>query len=184
MLDVLDKELETRGHRFVRYADDCNIYVRSRRAGERVMASVTDFLARRLQAARFGPLHLLAHALHAGGVHRVVHELALLEQVLQRFPVEGLVDGGIEPRPHLRLVAVADGVEQQLQVLRKRLEPGEALSQWCPRCLGRADRHEAAVLARRAEHSEALDEPNRVLRGSHPGQFDADPSLSQRLIRG
>ena len=49
MLDVLDKELEKRGHRFVRYADDCNIYVRSRRAGERVMASVTRFLARRLK---------------------------------------------------------------------------------------------------------------------------------------
>ncbi len=49
MLDVLDKELEKRGHRFVRYADDCNIYVRSRCAGERVMASVTDFLARRLK---------------------------------------------------------------------------------------------------------------------------------------
>ena len=48
MLDVLDKELEKRGHRFVRYADDCNIYVRSRRAGGRVMASVTRFLARRL----------------------------------------------------------------------------------------------------------------------------------------
>ena len=49
MLDVLDKELEKRGHRFVRYADDCNIYVRSKRAGERVMASVSDFLARRLK---------------------------------------------------------------------------------------------------------------------------------------
>ena len=49
MLDVLDKELEKRGHRFVRYADDCNIYMRSRRAGERVMASVTRFLARRLK---------------------------------------------------------------------------------------------------------------------------------------
>ena len=49
MLDVLDKELEKRGHRFVRYADDCNIYVRSRRAGERVMASVTCFLAQRLK---------------------------------------------------------------------------------------------------------------------------------------
>ena len=49
MLDVLDKELEKRGHRFVRYADDCNTYVRSRRAGERVMASVTNFLARRLK---------------------------------------------------------------------------------------------------------------------------------------
>src|SRR5436190_6933230 len=40
MLDGLDKELERRGHRFVRYADDCNIYVQSQRAGERVMASV------------------------------------------------------------------------------------------------------------------------------------------------
>ncbi len=49
MLDVLDKELEKRGHRFVRYADDCNIYVRSQRAGERVMASVTRFLGRRLR---------------------------------------------------------------------------------------------------------------------------------------
>jgi RNA-directed DNA polymerase len=49
MLDVLDKELERRGHRFARYADDCNIYVRSQRAGERVMASVTQFLERRLK---------------------------------------------------------------------------------------------------------------------------------------
>ena len=49
MLDVLDRELEKRGHRFVRYADDCNIYVRSQRAGERVMASVERFLDRRLK---------------------------------------------------------------------------------------------------------------------------------------
>jgi RNA-directed DNA polymerase len=49
MLDGLDRELERRGHCFVRYADDCNIYVRSRRAGERVMASVTRFLERRLK---------------------------------------------------------------------------------------------------------------------------------------
>lgn len=49
MLDVLDRELERRGHRFARYADDCNIYVRSRRAGERVMATVQRFLARRLK---------------------------------------------------------------------------------------------------------------------------------------
>jgi hypothetical protein len=49
MLDVLDRELERRGHRFARYADDCNIYVRSRRAGERVMANVQQFLARRLK---------------------------------------------------------------------------------------------------------------------------------------
>jgi RNA-directed DNA polymerase len=44
LLDDLDKELERRGHRFCRYADDCNIYVQSQAAGERVMASVTRFL--------------------------------------------------------------------------------------------------------------------------------------------
>src|SRR6201998_1856584 len=49
MLDVLDKELEKRGHHFVRYADDCNVYVRSQRAGERVMASIEQFLTKRLR---------------------------------------------------------------------------------------------------------------------------------------
>ena len=49
LLDDLDKELERRGHRFCRYADDCNIHVRSQAAGERVMASVTHFLERRLR---------------------------------------------------------------------------------------------------------------------------------------
>lgn len=49
VLDELDRELERRGHRFVRYADDCNIYVRSRRAGQRVMTSITGFITRRLQ---------------------------------------------------------------------------------------------------------------------------------------
>jgi RNA-directed DNA polymerase len=49
LLDDLDKALEARGHRFVRYADDCNIYVRSAKAGERVMASVTEFLQGRLR---------------------------------------------------------------------------------------------------------------------------------------
>ncbi len=44
MLDDLDKEMEQRGHRFVRYADDCNIYVRSKRAGGRVLNSVRRFL--------------------------------------------------------------------------------------------------------------------------------------------
>ena len=49
MLDVLDRELEKRGHRFVRYADDCNIYVRSERAGQRVMEGITRFLGRKLK---------------------------------------------------------------------------------------------------------------------------------------
>jgi RNA-directed DNA polymerase len=49
LLDELDKELERRGHRFVRYADDCNVYVKSKAAGERVMASLETFLSERLR---------------------------------------------------------------------------------------------------------------------------------------
>lgn len=49
LLDDLDKELERRGHRFCRYADDCNIYVRSQAAGERVLSSVTEFLEQTLR---------------------------------------------------------------------------------------------------------------------------------------
>ena len=49
LLDDLDKELERRGHRFCRYADDCNVYVKSARAGERVMASLKAFLGEKLR---------------------------------------------------------------------------------------------------------------------------------------
>jgi RNA-directed DNA polymerase len=49
VLDELDRELERRGHRFVRYADDCNIYVRSERAGQRVMDSIKRFITQRLK---------------------------------------------------------------------------------------------------------------------------------------
>ena len=49
LLDELDRELERRGHRFVRYADDCNIYVKSERAGQRVMEGVKRFLTRKLR---------------------------------------------------------------------------------------------------------------------------------------
>jgi RNA-directed DNA polymerase len=49
VLDQLDRELELRGHRFVRYADDCNIYVRSRRAGQRLMEGITAFLEGKLK---------------------------------------------------------------------------------------------------------------------------------------
>src|SRR5215510_12080981 len=49
VLDELDRELEQRGHRFVRYADDCNIYLRSQRAGERVMRSISQFITRKLK---------------------------------------------------------------------------------------------------------------------------------------
>src|SRR5476651_1555097 len=49
VLDELDRELERRGHRFVRYADDCNIYVRSERAGQRVMESISRFITQKLK---------------------------------------------------------------------------------------------------------------------------------------
>src|SRR4029077_10053122 len=49
VLDELDRELENRGHRFVRYADDCNIYVRSERAGQRVMESISHFITQKLK---------------------------------------------------------------------------------------------------------------------------------------
>ena len=49
LLDDLDRELERRGHRFCRYADDCNVYVGSRAAGERVMSTLTRFLKERLR---------------------------------------------------------------------------------------------------------------------------------------
>jgi RNA-directed DNA polymerase len=76
LLDDLDKELERRGHRFCRYADDCNIYVRSQAAGERVMASVTGFLEGRLRlrvnrqksaVAAVGERKFLGYRLGAGG---------------------------------------------------------------------------------------------------------------------
>jgi RNA-directed DNA polymerase len=49
VLDELDRELDKRGHRFVRYADDCNIYVQSERAGQRVMESVEHFISKKLK---------------------------------------------------------------------------------------------------------------------------------------
>src|SRR6202166_1490586 len=49
VLDELDRELERRGHRYLRYADDCNIYVRSQRAGQRVMKGITRFITHQLK---------------------------------------------------------------------------------------------------------------------------------------
>jgi RNA-directed DNA polymerase len=76
LLDDLDKELESRGHRFGRYADDCNIYGRSQAAGKRVMASVTAFLEGKLRlkvnqkksaVAPVGERQFLGHRLGNGG---------------------------------------------------------------------------------------------------------------------
>ncbi len=73
VLSELDEELARRGHRFVRYADDCNIYVRSERAGKRVMANIERFIERRLRlkvnrsksaVARPETRHFLGYRLH------------------------------------------------------------------------------------------------------------------------
>ncbi len=87
LLDELDQELERRGHRFCRYADDCNIYVQSHAAGERVMASVTRFLEERLRlrvnrtksaVAHVSERKFLGHRLLAGG------RLSIAPQSLER----------------------------------------------------------------------------------------------------
>ncbi len=49
MLDLLDKELANRGHKFCRYADDCNIYLRSERSGKRVLSSIKRFIENKLK---------------------------------------------------------------------------------------------------------------------------------------
>jgi group II intron reverse transcriptase/maturase len=61
LLTELDRELERRGHAFCRYADDCNIYVRSQQAGERVMASITRFLADTLKLTVNAAKSAVAH---------------------------------------------------------------------------------------------------------------------------
>ena len=90
VLDDLDRELERRGHRFCRYADDCNIYVRSRRAGERVMAGVCKFLTKKLRlkvnesksaVARPNERKLLGFRLTTGAEPQRL----ISPQVLQRF---------------------------------------------------------------------------------------------------
>jgi RNA-directed DNA polymerase len=97
VLDELDSELARRGHRFVRYADDCNIYVRSERSGQRVMASVVDFIARRLRlkvnasksaVARPGDRHFLGFTLRrepAGGNVEVLLSKRTKERISRRI---------------------------------------------------------------------------------------------------
>ena len=83
VLDELDRELEKRGHKFCRYADDCNIYVKSQRAGERVMLSVVKFIEEKLKLRvnreKSGVRHcstvkFLGYTLLSGGSLRVADE--------------------------------------------------------------------------------------------------------------
>lgn len=101
VLDELDWELSRRGHRFVRYADDSNIYVRSERAGKRVMTSLVDFVGRRLRlkvnesksaVGRPETRHFLGYRLHRqedGSVEVLLSERSvkrLKERVLELTP--------------------------------------------------------------------------------------------------
>jgi RNA-directed DNA polymerase len=87
VLDELDRELERRNHCFVRYADDCNIYVRSQRAGERVKQSITGFIERRLKlkvneeksaVARPGERKFLGFSFTAKGRKRRIASKAIM----------------------------------------------------------------------------------------------------------
>jgi RNA-directed DNA polymerase len=91
LLDDLDKELEKRGHCFCRYADDCNIYVRSEAAGRRVMESITQYLEKRLRlrvnrkksaVAHVSERKFLGYRLHNGG--RLLIAPQSLERVKDR----------------------------------------------------------------------------------------------------
>jgi group II intron reverse transcriptase/maturase len=92
VLSELDDELARRGHRFVRYADDCNIYVRSERAGKRAMASIERFIERRLRlkvnreksaVARPETRHFLGYRLHPQADGSV--EVLLSERSVKRL---------------------------------------------------------------------------------------------------
>lgn len=103
VLSELDEELARRGHRFVRYADDCNVYVRSERAGQRVMASVRSFIERRLRlevndakstVARPETRHFLGYRLQPRAGGRC--EVLLSERSVKRLR-ERIVE--LTPRP-------------------------------------------------------------------------------------
>lgn len=95
VLDELDWELARRGHCFVRYADDCNIYVRSQRAGERVMHSITDFIEKRLRLKVNEEKSAVAHP----------EERHFLGFRLRREPLDGEVEVLLSERSKERLKA-------------------------------------------------------------------------------
>lgn len=91
LLDTLDKELERRGHRFVRYADDCSIYVKSSRAAERVLQSITNFIEKELKlkvnrdksgTRRPNEMKLLGYSFYRG---KGSYRLRIARQSYERF---------------------------------------------------------------------------------------------------
>ena len=88
LLDELDKDLEKRGHKFCRYADDCNIYVKSQEAGNRVLKSIAEFLATRLKLKVNETKSAVAHVTKRkflGYSFRVDSELKVASQSLVKF---------------------------------------------------------------------------------------------------
>ncbi len=128
VLDELDRELERRGHRFVRYADDCNIYVRSERAGQRVMEGITRFITQRLKlkvneaksaVARPQERKFLGFSFTSGPeVRRIIAPKAVdrfkrrIRELTRRAKSvsHGNDDGGVSP--------VSTGVAQLFRILR------------------------------------------------------------------
>jgi group II intron reverse transcriptase/maturase len=114
VLDELDQELARRGHRFVRYADDCNIYVRSQRAGQRVMASIGAYIDKRLRLKVNAAKSAVARP----------EERHFLGFRLKREPMDGSVEVLLSSRSKERI----DGRIRQLtprtwgQSLRKCIE--------------------------------------------------------------
>lgn len=96
VLDELDGELEERGHRFVRYADDANIYVRSERAGQRVMESITRFIERRLRLKVNAGKSAVARP----------EDRHFLGFSLRREPWEGNVEVGLSERTKERIEGI------------------------------------------------------------------------------
>jgi RNA-directed DNA polymerase len=95
VLDELDRELEQRGHRFVRYADDCNIYVRSEQAGHRVMESVKRFIEKRLRLEVNAEKSAVARP----------EERHFVGFSLRREPLEGAVEVHLSKRSKKRIDA-------------------------------------------------------------------------------
>jgi RNA-directed DNA polymerase len=100
VLDELDQELERRGHRFVRYADDSNIYVRSERAGRRVMASITLFITHRLKL-------------------KVHNEKSAVAQPVERKFLGFSFTGGQQPRRRIAPKAI-DRFKKRVRELTRR----------------------------------------------------------------
>src|SRR3954467_6362830 len=129
VLDELDRELERRGLRFVRYADDCNIYVRSERAGQRVMKSMTRFITGKLKlqvneaksaVARPQERKFLGFSFTAGPeVKRVIAPKAL-DRFKQRIREITSRAKGVSVETTILKLATICGVGESISVSAKR----------------------------------------------------------------